>query len=373
MAITAAGGGTVVSDLQRVKDHLPDIGDAHRAGHGQEASDRPQVETHSPGRIEGPPGRSIQRIAVPVIGSPLDDAAIATARALAARLDAELVFIHAAGTERGVAEAEALPAAVQDAGLLVVALRASEEVIGRLEAAVEDAGLVVVGLPPPGAAPSAHRPLAALVARAPAPMLLVRPGAYGQYTHDGPRASAGGADVPLHPLHLIAGLDGSAEAEALLPTLAELARAGEATITLVRAVASNVVLYCAQCGAVAAQQVAISYLQRMALTLQEAGVVPAAIRTVVRFGDLADALRDQAVREQASILIAPGHPVGRRLLASGFPPMPHGRPEGILRTEPHAGGQDKEESHGRDHWNRPPDDRRAGGRVWRTGDRLLSA
>jgi nucleotide-binding universal stress UspA family protein len=306
------------------------------------------VETHVPGRLtERAPVPSIQCITVAVLGSLSDHAAIATARVLAARLEGELVLVHEAGLERSplhagatasaqgrlglaeaIAAARALGVRARDLPITAPSAAAAEAV----PLAVQDvgAGLVVVGLPPPGAAPSAHWTLAALAERAPAPVLLVRPAALGERTYDGPRAGAGGADVPLHPLHLIAGLDGSAGAETLLPTLAELARAGEIVMTLVRAMPSNVVLYCAQCGAVAAQQVAISYLQRMALELQAAGVVPAAIRTVARFGDLADALRDLAVREHASILIAPGHPVGRRLLASGMPPMPRGRPEAVL-------------------------------------------
>jgi nucleotide-binding universal stress UspA family protein len=63
----------------------------------------------------------------------------------------------------------------------------------------------------------------------------------------------------------------------------------------------------------------LTYLQRTATRLQEAGVSPAALRTAGRIGDPAHELLAQAAREQATILVAARRTAGA--LASATPSL----------------------------------------------------
>jgi nucleotide-binding universal stress UspA family protein len=155
----------------------------------------------------------------------------------------------------------------------------------------------------------------AVVAGASVPVLLVPP-------HFGARAGDGAArwtgqdaavlgavrnGAPTEPLRLSIALDGSPEAEAALPPALALARALGATVGLVRVVPSGCALFQTQSGPTGAVGAAATYLERVAVRVEAAGLPPGSVRTAVRFGPVPEMVLDQAAREHASVLVVATH------------------------------------------------------------------
>ena len=286
-----------------------------------------------------PPLRSVAAL---YDGSPAARAALAPARALAARLDADLVVIRvgtpedsAAGllaSSRSAATLEEAVSAAQAQGLrargLEVAVPGGCAAAGALfeEMREHGAGLLVLATPTaPTAptAPAAYRSadssscaspgglVEAVMAQSRLPLLLVPP-YYGSRTGDGAMqwlgwdgaALAGGrAGHPSVPLRLLVALDGSPVAERALPLAAGLAQWVGAHLSLIRVVPANSTLYCPGNGPRGAIENGLDYLQRVAMRLQGDGVRPDAIRIAVRVGDAAETLLSQAGREHTTILM----------------------------------------------------------------------
>lgn len=163
-----------------------------------------------------------------------------------------------------------------------------------------------------GALSSAARRLAqALVAQPRLPLLFVPPH-YGFRTGDGAAQWIGWEQVvldavragrPLAPLPVMVALDGSAAAEHTLAFAAALARSAGARLSLVRVVEAAETSGSTPRGELAAAGAALSYLRQVTARLQAAGLPPAALRTAVRIGSVADQLLLQAAHERAAILM----------------------------------------------------------------------
>lgn len=282
----------------------------------------------------------VRTIVVPFDGARLDRAPLVAAQALAARLDAEVVVLHipspserarhsraligvppAASATESVAQAlEEAIAAMRATGLraraLEVAAPPSLPIRAGVEAALAEfeAMLFVTSTSEPACPPEDDHTAATLVACQGAPTLFVRP-TFAASNGGGAARWLGWPSVTLdarrhgaalEPLRLLVGFDGSMEAQRALGFIGAFGRTVGARISLVR-VAARSGLSTASGAFILAGAEALHSLDRAAHHLQAAGVELGCIRTSVRHGGAAEALLDQAAREDASVIVLPLH------------------------------------------------------------------
>ena len=280
--------------------------------------------------LAGAQSSPIHTVCVPVDASPHAAVALRPAQALAARMDAELLFVHAGPAADGMRDG--LDGLVDTARARGLRARAVSVAAPGMAATAQaawvaavvreyDAGLVVVGTRDADGGTDGSTSLPrdghldgfaeAVLAQSPVPALLVgrrygsraADGALRWIGWEGPTLAARRAGHPMAPVRLVVAVDGSAAADRALAAAAALGRSLTARVGLVRVVPSTSVLYCARQGTVAAMEAAQRYLHGAAIRLQEAGIAPDAIGTAVRIGRAAEQLIGQAVREQASMLV----------------------------------------------------------------------
>jgi nucleotide-binding universal stress UspA family protein len=261
-----------------------------------------------------PTTASIRTIAVPLDGSELARAALPLAATLAREMDSEVVLIRASAPEE---EPSDLPTRLDQSldDMRASGLRAREILVAgpaadAIVAATQDVQADLVAMTTHGRTGLPRMPIGtvadAVIRQSPVPVILVRP--MPPVERGIPSAGAPAAvrtdEALASPVRLLVALDGSPEAEAALAPAVTLARGLQAPLSLIRVMHGH-----APSGGVPGIDAA-SYLERIALRLQDAGIPPDFIRVIIRSGSVPETLLDQAAREHTSVLIMAIHGEG---------------------------------------------------------------
>ena len=305
------------------------------------------------------------KILVPLDGSPLGERALPIAASIAQSVNASLLLVRAVWTRSlppGLDNGEAYLEAVQEAEayLEAVARRLGAGVqvevvaphapapLGILQVAEQDkADLIVMTTHGrSGLSRWVYGSVAeAVLSRSPIPVLLVRTNAVATAAH-----RPDGLDRP----RLLVPLDGSAFAEAAIPRAAELARAFDWTVTLLRVVTPSTPVvvdpelqrpFLPETLLQQARSDAEQYLTSVATDLRREGL---RVQLCLRVGEAAEAILDESRASGASLVVMATHGrtgLGRLLYGSvaaevlhrGTLPLLLVRPEGLKTpagTEP---------------------------------------
>ena len=297
------------------------------------------------------------KILVPLDGSALGERALPIAASIAQSVNASLLLVRAVWTRTmpaGLDNGETYHAAAQEAEayLEAVARRLGAGVqvqvvtphapapVGILQVAEQDQVdlIVMTTHGRSGLSRWVYGSVAeAVLSRSPIPVLLMRTNAV---TVSSPRPE--GADRP----RLLVPLDGSAFAEAVLPPAADLARAFDWTVTLLRVVTPSTPVvvdpelqrpFLPEALLQQARADAEQYLASVAAGLKREGL---RVQTCLRVGDASEAILDESRASGASLVVMATHGrtgLGRLLYGSvagevlhrGTLPLLLVRPEGL--------------------------------------------